>query len=320
MRRLVLFSCFRAEAERQREAAGNRSVLYAVEEPETAQHPDFQQRVVETLVELSQEEGSQVILTTHVPGLAGLLPVENLRLVERPDEGATTVQAGSDEVYKRITETLGVVPDQRVRVLLFVEGPTDLYCLRHFCRIYRTAYPELVCLENDPRIAVVLLGGGILKTWVNEHLLANTGIPEYHIYDRDPPGPDGTFQYGSHVDAVNARPGRDSARLTKRRELENYLHPDTIELVLSTVVGKRIRVEFDAHHDVEKEVGRQIAHQNGKPVKNFRSRSLKSWLAEEVAAAMTLRELKEADPEEEILGWLRELTTLAGNPAPGTSP
>ncbi len=42
VRRLVLLNFFRAEAERRAASDGGRPVIYAVEEPETSQHPDHQ--------------------------------------------------------------------------------------------------------------------------------------------------------------------------------------------------------------------------------------------------------------------------------------
>ncbi|MEZ5277097.1 MAG: AAA family ATPase [Opitutaceae bacterium] len=44
VRRLVLFSFFRAEAERLREVNDKGNIIYAVEEPETAQHPATRER------------------------------------------------------------------------------------------------------------------------------------------------------------------------------------------------------------------------------------------------------------------------------------
>ena len=45
-RRLILLSFFRAQAER---AAGGKEVIYAIEEPETSQHPDNQRALAEAL-------------------------------------------------------------------------------------------------------------------------------------------------------------------------------------------------------------------------------------------------------------------------------
>ncbi len=311
VRRLVLFSFFQAEAQRRQGLSGKRSMIYAVEEPETAQHPNFQRVVVDSLRTLSEQDRCQVILTTHVPGLAALLPVESLRLVERSDTASTLVSAGTDAVYNRIVASLGVVPDHRARVLLCVEGPTDLACLRSLCRTYRNRHKELVCIETDPRIASVLLGGGTLQNWTAEHLLRHTGICEFHIYDRDVQRPDGSFKYATAVETVEQRGNGHTARLTQRREIENYLHPTAIDRILAPVVGHPVRVEFTHEDDVEAVVAAAIPDHQGNPRKKLKRRELKSWLNREVANDMSLEELIEVDQEEEILNWFREITALA---------
>ena len=311
VRRLVLFSFFQAEAQRRQGLSGKRSMIYAVEEPETAQHPNFQRVVVDSLRTLSEQDRCQVILTTHVPGLAALLPVESLRLVERSDTASTLVSAGTDAVYNRIVASLGVVPDHRARVLLCVEGPTDLACLRSLCRTYRNRHKELVCIETDPRIASVLLGGGTLQNWTAEHLLRHTGICEFHIYDRDVQRPDGSFKYATAVETVEQRGNGHTARLTQRREIENYLHPTAIDRILAPVVGHPVRVEFTHEDDVEAVVAAAIPDHQGNPRKKLKRRELKYWLNREVANDMSLEELIEVDQEEEILGWFREITALA---------
>lgn len=311
IRRLVLFSFFQAEAERRQGILCNRSMIYAVEEPETAQHPNFQRVVVNSLRTLSEQDRCQVLLTTHVPGLAGLLPVESLRLVEREDTANTLVSAGTDAVYGCIIKTLGVVPDHRARVLLCVEGPTDLACLRSLCKTYRYKHKNLVCIETDPRIASVLLGGGTLENWTAEHLLRNTGLREFHIYDRDVPKPDGSFKYSAAVETVEQRGNGDTARLTRRREIENYLHPAAIDRTLAPVVGHAVQVEFTQGDDVEAIVAAAIPDHQGNPRKKLKRRELKSWLNREVASAMTLDELTEVDQDEELLDWFRAISALA---------
>lgn len=82
VRRLILLSFFQAEAARLREKRQGENlnrvpVIYAVEEPETSQHPDNQERIIRAFREVA-EGGDQVLLTTHVPGLAGLLPLDSL--------------------------------------------------------------------------------------------------------------------------------------------------------------------------------------------------------------------------------------------------
>ena len=63
VRRLILLNYFRAEAERQRDSS--RSIIYALEEPETAQHPDWQKMLYTALVELSEQKNTQILITTH---------------------------------------------------------------------------------------------------------------------------------------------------------------------------------------------------------------------------------------------------------------
>jgi putative ATP-dependent endonuclease of OLD family len=310
VRRLVLFSFFQAESERRQKSSGNRHIIYAVEEPETAQHPNFQRVVINTLRELSEQEHCQVLLTTHVPGLAGLLPVASLRLVERGGFHTTCISSGSDGVYQKIADTLGLIPDKRALLLLCVEGPTDMACLRTFCRIYRQQYPSLICIETDPRIATVLLGGSTLQSWTAQHLLQHTNIREFHLYDRDMLLDSGGYKYAKAVVTVLERKNGDTARLTKRREIENYLHPEAINRILTPKVGHQVKVSFTRDDDVESLVATAIPDQNGNPRKKLKHRDLKSWLNREVASSMTFDELKEVDSDQEVLGWFTEISRL----------
>jgi len=70
VRRLVLLNFFRAKAEQQGKERANAPIIYAIEEPETSQHPNNQRMLLSALRELSVE--NQVIMTTHTPILQGL--------------------------------------------------------------------------------------------------------------------------------------------------------------------------------------------------------------------------------------------------------
>jgi len=303
VRRLVLFSFFRAESERRHGETAGRGIIYAVEEPETAQHPDFQRKVVASLQSIAATSGCQVLLTTHSPGLAGLLPASSLRLVTASCDGRS-IRAGNEALDVAV-ETLGVVPDHRVRVLVCVEGPYDRAFLLAASKAYRAAGEDFVCLESDPAVAFVLLGGSTLSEWVSGHLLRGISIPEFHLYDRD---------VGSYADAVQeviARGGRDSARQTKKRELENYLHPDAITRVLAPQAGKLGALQFGDDDDVEKVVASAMPDQQGNPRKKLARRALKHWLNHDVAAVMTVDEFEARDMTGEIKSWLTEISRIA---------
>ena len=96
-RRLVLINFFRAEAEKKRNESETHSIIYAIEEPETSQHPNHQKMLIEALKELSVQDHTQVLLTTHVPGLAGEIDTSSIRYIHKNDVDETTVRFCDDE-------------------------------------------------------------------------------------------------------------------------------------------------------------------------------------------------------------------------------
>ncbi len=81
VKRLVLLNFFRADAERRQKEADLENVIYAIEEPETSQHPEHQRALVSALVEMSKTDSAQVLITTHSPELVKQLRFEDLLLV-----------------------------------------------------------------------------------------------------------------------------------------------------------------------------------------------------------------------------------------------
>src|SRR5690606_18413143 len=109
VRRLILLNFFRAEAERRRAEKGALNVIYAIEEPETSQHPHNQRLLVQALKDLSSDGNTQVLLTSHTPNLAGLLPSESLRYVRKETKGAASVSQCSESDLGTIANELGVL-------------------------------------------------------------------------------------------------------------------------------------------------------------------------------------------------------------------
>jgi len=62
-RRMVMLNYFRAEAEKKIVEKSNKNVIYAIEEPETAQHPNHQIMLINALLELSHKNNHQIIIT-----------------------------------------------------------------------------------------------------------------------------------------------------------------------------------------------------------------------------------------------------------------
>ena len=82
VKRLVLLNFFRAEAERRQREQNTPSIIYAIEEPETSQHPSHQRKLIEAFIALSNTDRTQVILTTHSPAIVKMLDFEHLKLIK----------------------------------------------------------------------------------------------------------------------------------------------------------------------------------------------------------------------------------------------
>lgn len=304
VRRLILLNFFRAEAERRRHLTTGH-VIYAVEEPESSQHPDSQVMLIKTLLALSADPNTQVMITTHVPAVAALVPTDDVRLVSRDQDGHPRIRSGGDDVYADVVASLGVLPDKRAKVAVYVEGPHDVAFLQHASRVHRAGDPTLLDLESDHRVAFVPTGGGNLKHWVNKQYLANAGLTEVHIYDRDDQA---APKYGTQVDLINARGTADVAFLTTKREMENYIHPQAI-----AAENPAVRIAPGDWDDVPALVAEQVHAASGSPTawaaldaekRSSKSSRAKRWLNEEAMSRATREQLIEMDPHGEIAAWL----------------
>jgi len=313
VRRLILLNFFRAEAERRRTDKGALNVIYAIEEPETSQHPENQRLLVHALKELATDENTQVLVTSHTPGLAGLLPSASLRCVRKQPDGTASVSKCNDDDLNVIANELGVLPDGRVQVLVFVEGPNDIEFLERISATLKAVNVDVVDFNSDDRVALVPLGGGSLKQWVAKHYLKNLKLPQVHIYDRDDQTPP---TYQPECDAVNARLDGSWAVITGKREMENYLHADAIAEGMEGII-----VTFTDTCDVPLIVAKMVheAHVGAKPwamveadgkeLADKTSRT-KKRLNRDAASKMTATRLAQQDAGGEIEGWLRRIHSM----------
>lgn len=256
VRRLVLLSFFQAEAEKRRSEAhapghSARRVIYAIEEPETSQHPDSQQQIIEALIALA-DAGDQVLLTTHVPGLAGLIPLESLRFVDK-DPATSTVRVRSGQagnsVYEEIAEALGVLPDPvakpGLKVAVLVEGKTDIDAIRSMISVL-VAAGEIAAIDETGIFWTIGGGDSTLKDWVERRYLDKLNVPQVMIQDSDrtsaalPVSADKT----QWLLDMNARPNV-TAFLTRKRNIDNYLHPDVLVRMTAGVVSLPGSVDVD---------------------------------------------------------------------------
>lgn len=190
-----------------------------------------------------------MILTTHVPALAGLLPVDSLRFIDTdPANGAPRVRAGSADVIAEVAATLGVLPDaahqESVRVAVAVEGPTDVDALLSLSGVL-VAAGEIADLDQS-RVFWTLGGGSTLKDWVERRYLDSLNIPQIFIFDCDqttaaiPPSQDKL----DRVAEINARPNCQ-AFLSKKRTIENYMDVAAV----ARISGNKIHIAANVDPD-----------------------------------------------------------------------
>ena len=259
--------------------------------------------MIDAFRELAQGPNCQILLTTHSPGLAADLPTESVRFVSSEGPPATPSIEGGVEVFGRVADTLGLVPDSRVRVLICVEGPTDVEALRRLSAALHANDPALPNLMTDDRCAFVVLGGSTLKHWVTENYLRAMRRPEVHIYDADVPG------YAVSVDEVNSRTdGLGSWALqTNKHEIECYLHAEAIHHAFG------VEVDVCDLPDAERpSVPRAfaIAFSAAKGFDGVMSDTKAKQYLSRAFAHMTAERINERDPEGEVRSWLERIAAM----------
>jgi hypothetical protein len=257
--------------------------------------------LVESLLELADNPKCQVILTTHVPNLAGLLPVDNLRFIKNSPLAKDVINVCDENTLEEISDQLGVLPDKRVQALFCVEGPHDIQFFMHISKILNAHDPTLPDLEFEKRIAILPVGGATLKQWVDNHYSRNLNIPEAHVYDRDDDTPP---KYQQAIDTVNLRTDGSWGVLTTKREIENYIHPDAI----SEVFGEMIT--FTDIDDVPEILKIAINANPANPFKEIGHSRAKKSLNELAVKKMTKARLDHMDANNEIEGWMRQLSNM----------
>lgn len=316
IRRLVILSFFQAQAERRKIEANAPSIIYAIEEPETSQHPNHQKMIIEALCELSTEKDVQVLFSTHSANLVREIPIQSLRYISASENGVS-IEYGKDIetnvdneiVIKKIIQTLGILPNpaDRIRVLVYVEGNNDVNALMRYSKIMHEANADIVNLFECDKVGYVITGGSALKHYIDQKYLDGLGKPEIHIYDRD------VQDYVAAVKKINGEnnPNKIGFNTTKL-ELENYLHHSAISEAYAQngLVGFTLD-PIDDEQDIPLAVAKKL---NELSINNWdtldpdtqkdKASEKKKFLNTTAIQNMTIERIKERGGYDEILLWL----------------
>ncbi|RKY89485.1 hypothetical protein DRQ11_00905 [candidate division KSB1 bacterium] len=317
VKRLILLSFFRAKAEQIAKETGHSSIIYAIEEPETSQHPHNQRMLLRALVDLSSE--AQVTISTHTPMLARSLPDTCLRYIHVNDDKSREILIGGPDTNKLFAESLGVLPDNNVKLFIGVEGPNDINFLQNIASALRRDGSDILDLEKlelDGEIIFFPLGGNNLALWTSR-LQALNG-PEFHLCDRDTMPPDPP-KYKDYINQVNVRDGC-IAICTSKKEIENYLHKDAI-MAAYKELGINITIDsnFGPFDDVPEHIARLVHEASGsqntwdnldEEKKKEKESKAKRVLCSRATKFMTRAMLDEIDPNGDVLSWFEEMKNL----------
>ena len=307
VRRTVLLGFLQAQAE-LKGAGGN--IIYAIEEPETGQHPDMQRALLSAIRDISERDGFQVLLTTHTPTLGRLVPEEALRFIKVTGEGERSVLPGGESTSRAVADALGILPDHRVKIFVGVEGKHDINFL---CRVSATLaqtegdIEDLSKAELEGKVIFIPAGGSNVALWVSR--LKELHIPEFHIFDRDTPPPSNPH-YKDEEDRHNAMPHAKAVH-TSRKELESYLHPDAIHAArpdvtlpamgpFNSIPLKIAEMLFLVDHTQ--------AEWDALGDRKSKANRTKSWLNTDAAEQMTPSLLTSIDTQDDIRTWLRDIS------------
>lgn len=313
VRRLFLINFFRAKAEQLASEREVQDVIFAIEEPETSQHPNNQLLLLDALKELALEENHQVIFTTHNPILAGRVDRESIRFIEKDEIGSRILAENDDDTLLRIKSSLGMFANHNIKVFVGVEGPNDIECLSGISWRLSQEDPSIVDLkdaEQRGELVYIPMGGSTLELWTNR--LEGLQVPEVHVLDRDVPPPE-PAKYQDAADRVNARGDNCRSFITNRREMENYIHFEAIneefELQLTenfcsfddvpVMVAKAVHDASESTVDWDDLDEKKQGKKEGKAKKRLNRGAVSN---------MTMARLHGADPDGEVLTWLREIS------------
>ncbi len=319
VRRLILLNFFRAEAEKQRKDKNVPHIIYALEEPETSQHPQHQLLLINAFKTIAKQSNNQVILTTHSPGIAKLIEPESIIFLDKND-GKITIPESNNDIFRKVADELGVLPSielediPKVKLAICFEGKNDI----EFIKKLSANIDELkaICdLENEESIILLPLGGSSLQFWVNQDYLGKLNLNQVHIYDSDI-GSDEPNKYQKYVDAINAKGEGNIAFVTSHREMENLFPPSLI----TEIYGVEIPPETDwKTSDVSEVIGKHNLEISDSPKvwaelekedKKKKTSKIKNQLNNVHSEKITKAHLDEINCFEEVKLWFDTINKL----------
>lgn len=299
VRRLILLSYFRADAEEQLHENNNRQIIYAIEEPETSQHPDFQRMILSTLLELSEKDTHQIILTSHTPEIAKMVNINQLIFIKKDEQHIPYVENDENNKTKGIAKSLGILPYAKPKTVIYVEGTNDA----NFLKNINQNIPELKSIVDllAEDIPIIPLQGGRLIDWINKDYFSELPVQEIYIVDND------VKKYIDLIYEINkANDGKRFGWHTYQPEIENYISPALIESEFNIDLSK-YKNEWSSI-----DVPKLLCSLTKKDIKDAceREKIIKNILNGRVSEKITKEILVTMDCWNEVEDWFKRIKSI----------
>lgn len=231
VKRLFLLSFFIADSERQNHS----NMIYAIEEPETSQHPNFQRMIIETLKIISQNQKRQVIITTHTPEIVKLANKDDIIFIKKNNNDIEIIQ-NENLNTKELVSTLGILPYVSHKGVMFVEGKSDISFFNNLNNI------EILrkIFDINTITIIPLNSGGNIEVWIKHDYLKDSNVKQLYFIDRD-----------NKEKTMLTKQENIKQIITKKREIENYYPIDIIEeyfkdkLKINSIFSEKNRNNWD---------------------------------------------------------------------------
>ena len=296
VRRLMLLSYFRAEADRLMSETNKNNVIYALEEPETAQHPNYQKMIIDTFKDIATDNKHQIIITTHTPEIAKMVRPEQIIFIRKNKFNKPEIIVDNNDKIREVIKSLGILPNIQSKLVICVEGETDIMFIESISKLQ--CIKDIIDLERE-NISIIPMRGGNLKSWIDKNYFKDSNVKEIHIYDSD------VTEYIKKVDEINKNnDGRRWGINTKRLEIENYISPKLIEQALNIQIEDEIKDTWSSV-DVPKLIMEKYGQQ-----KRMKENNIKCLLNGRIAKMINKEDLIDIDAYDEICEWFGMISKI----------